>query len=449
MTAGLRPYPAMKNSGVQWLGNVPAHWEVFRAGHLLREVDVRSKTGTETHLSMSQRLGLVPSSEMEERRLVSESYVGAKLCEIDDLVLNRLKAHLGVFARASQPGLVSPDYTVLRAVSRDGTIAFLEYILRSLPCRTELRTRAKGLVEGFWRLYTDDFYQIKLSLPPISEQSAIVRFLDQADRRIRRYIRAKQKLIKLLEEQKQGILLRAVTRGLDPSVRLKPSGVEWLGDVPEHWAVKRLKWVTRLQRGYDLPADKRTRGSVPVVSSGGVIDTHSEARAQGPGVVMGRYGSTDAVFFMETDFWPHNTALFVTSFQGNDERWCYYLLRTISKADHSAKSAVPGVDRKDLFDIKVVVPPLKEQVAVARWIDDALAGLERTLEEEKRAIELIREYHTRLIADVVTGKLDVREAAAQLPSEVGESDWRDEANSEDAVEESPDDLDAVVAETEA
>jgi type I restriction enzyme S subunit len=249
MTADFRPYPATKDSGVEWLGNVPAHWNVFRAGRLLREVDVRSKTGTETHLSMSQRLGLVPSSEIEERRLVSESYISAKLCELDDLVLNRLKAHLGVFARVSQAGLVSPDYTVLRAVSRDATIAFLEHVLKSLPCRTELRMRAKGLVEGFWRLYTDDFYQIKLPVPPITEQAAIVRFIDHADRRIRRYIRNKQTLIKLLEEQKRAIIHRAVTRGFDAHVRRRPSGVGWIGDVPEHWETWQVRHFAAVGNG--------------------------------------------------------------------------------------------------------------------------------------------------------------------------------------------------------
>jgi type I restriction enzyme S subunit len=123
MIDGLKPYPVYNDAGAPWLGRVPKHWDVTRARNLLREMDVRSKTGAETHLSMSQRLGLVPSAEMEQRRLVSESSVGAKLCEIGDLVLNRLKAHLGVFARASQPGLVSPDYTVLRRISDSVAIA--------------------------------------------------------------------------------------------------------------------------------------------------------------------------------------------------------------------------------------------------------------------------------------------------------------------------------------
>ena len=260
----------------------------------------------------------------------------------------------------------------------------------------------------------------RLPLPPLSEQTAIVRFLDHVDRRIRRYIRAKQKLIPLLEEQKQVIIHQAVTGQIDvhtsqPYPAYKPSGVEWLGDVPAHWQVRRLKWVTRLQRGYDLPADQRVLGPFPVVSSGGFIGTHSESRCAGPGVVMGRYGSTDAIFFVEQDFWPHNTSLFVTHFQGNNPKWCYYLLASITKADHAGKSAVPGVDRKDLFQIVVPVPSVNEQWDVVNTIEVATRRLDEATSETHRAIDLLHEYRTRLIADVVTGKLDVREVAADLP----------------------------------
>src|SRR5258705_12059805 len=161
----LRPHPEMKASGVPWLGDVPSHWAVLRSKYAFREVDSRSTTGEETHLSMSQRLGLVPASQVE-KSLISESYIGGKLVEKDDLVLNRLKAHLGVFAYAKQSGLISPDYTVLRPAAR-ANVRFFEFVLKSPACRAELRTRAKGIVEGFWRLYTDDFYDIRVPIPPL------------------------------------------------------------------------------------------------------------------------------------------------------------------------------------------------------------------------------------------------------------------------------------------
>ena len=200
MTSELKPYPAMKDAGVEWLGEVPGHWDVLRTRNLLREVDLRSTTGEEQHLSMSQRLGLVPS-KMVDASLTSASYAGGKLCSPDDLVLNRLKAHLGVFALAKQPGVISPDYSVFRQ-RKPVEMAYLEKVLRSPACRGELYMRAKGIVEGFWRLYTDDFYGIRVPVPPDAEQAAIVRYLDHVDRRVRHAVRAKQRLITLLEEQK-------------------------------------------------------------------------------------------------------------------------------------------------------------------------------------------------------------------------------------------------------
>ncbi len=260
--------------------------------------------------------------------------------------------------------------------------------------------------------------QIPVLLPPPEEQAAIVRFLDHENRRIDRAIRAKKKLIALLNEQKQAIIHQAVTRGLDPSVPLKPSGIPWLGDIPQHWEVRRLKLVTSLQRGYDLPADQRTPGPYPVVSSGGIIGTHFELRAKAPGVVLGRYGSTSAIFYIESDYWPHNTSLFVTSFHGNLPKWCFYLLKSIPKDIYSGKSAVPGIDRKDLFDIAVPLPPVEEQRPIVQGLEDLIAGVNKTIERVFREIDLLREYRTRLTADVVTGKLDVRQSALHLPSEV-------------------------------
>ena len=145
MIADLKPYPAMKDSGVEWLGAVPEHWEVLRTKCFFSEIDKRSITGEETHLSMSQKMGLVPS-DMVQSSLTSESYKGGKLCEVEDLVLNRLKAHLGVFALAKQAGVISPDYSVFRKI-REMNTTYFELVLRSSACRHELRVRAKGIVD--------------------------------------------------------------------------------------------------------------------------------------------------------------------------------------------------------------------------------------------------------------------------------------------------------------
>lgn len=248
MIADLKPYSAYEDSGLPWLARMPGHWDTQRSKYLFRESDQRSVEGTEQRLSMSQRHGLIPSSQIEERRLVSESNVGGKLCEAGDLVLNRLKAHLGVVAVSPTRGVVSPDYTVLRPLGRTNHHYFCA-VYRSPHCGQELRRKAKGIVEGFWRLYTDDFYDIRVPVPPPEEQAAIVQFLDWANTRIERTIRAKRKVIALLSEQKQVVIYRAVTRGLDPHAPLKPTGLRWLGEIPEHWEVWRVSRFSRVGNG--------------------------------------------------------------------------------------------------------------------------------------------------------------------------------------------------------
>ena len=208
-----QPYPTYKASGVEWLGEVPAHWEVKRSRLLFKEVNVRSTTGKETHLSMSQTLGLVPS-HMVERTLTSESYVGGKLCEKGDLVLNRLKAHLGVFALAKQSGVISPDYSVFGKRS-SMEMEYFEQVFLLPALRSELRIRAKGIVEGFWRLYTDDLFDIRLPVPPVGEQKEIVDVLQGAAADIDSAIDHSHRQIELLREYRTRLIADVVTGKLD------------------------------------------------------------------------------------------------------------------------------------------------------------------------------------------------------------------------------------------
>jgi type I restriction enzyme S subunit len=213
VTCGLDPNVPLKPSGVPWLGDIPAHWEIRRAKYLFLEVDERSKEGKETHLAMSQRLGLVSSNQVESA-MRSESYAGAKLCREGDLVLNRLKAHLGVFALAKQVGVISPDYTVFRK-RVEISMQYYESVLRSSACRRELRIRAKGLVEGFWRLYTDDFYDIRLPVPPLDEQREIISAITAKTATLHvAIVRSEQEII-LLQEYRARLVADVVTGKLD------------------------------------------------------------------------------------------------------------------------------------------------------------------------------------------------------------------------------------------
>ncbi|NCB25727.1 MAG: restriction endonuclease subunit S [Bacteroidia bacterium] len=203
------------DSGVDWIGYIPSHWQVMRCKYLFRERDERSVDGNETHLSMSQKYGLVPDTQLDERRMLSASYAGGKLCYENDLVLNRLKAHLGVFALAPQHGVISPDYTVLIPNTEIILPSFGEAVLKSSKCRSELRIRVRGIIEGFWRLYTDDFYTIKLPIPSLYEQAAIMQYLAVQHKNTKTYEESIRNEIDTLHELRTCLISDVVTGQID------------------------------------------------------------------------------------------------------------------------------------------------------------------------------------------------------------------------------------------
>ena len=275
MIANLKPYPAMKDSGVPWLGAVPEHWTVKRGKALFHCVDVRSSTGEEELLTVSSERGVVPRSSATVTMFKAESYAGYKLCWPNDLVINSLWAWARGLGVARHHGIISSAYGVYRLrPSYTEYSAYVHDLVRSTPFNWELQVRSKGIWISRLQLTDEAFLGAPFPLPPSQEQSAIVRYLDHVDRRIRRYIRAKQKLIKLLEEQKQALIHQIVTRGLDPNVRLKPSGVEWLGDVPEHWEIHQLGRVGRFFKGVGGTKEDEVPSGVPCVRYGDLYMQH-------------------------------------------------------------------------------------------------------------------------------------------------------------------------------
>ena len=184
-----------------------------------------------------------------------------------------------------------------------------------------------------------------------------------------------------------------------------------VGVIPEEWEAIPLGAALRLQRGFDLPHRSRRNGSVPIISSSGILDTHDEARAHAPGVVTGRYGTIGEVFFVTEDFWPLNTTLFVSDFKGNVPLFLCYLLRRVDFASHSGKSGVPGVNRNDLHELVVPLPPLEEQRAIAT----ALSDVDALLTELDRLIAKKRDIKQAAMQQLLTGK-------TRLPGFDGE--WR-------------------------
>ena len=472
MIADLAPYPAYKDSVEPWLAKVPAHWEVKRGKDLFRCIDVRSETGQEELLTVSSERGVVPRSSATVTMFKAESYVGYKLCWPGDLVINSLWAWARGLGVSRHHGIVSSAYGVYRLrPPYTEYSAYIHQLVRSTPFNWELQVRSKGIWISRLQLTDEAFLGSPFPVPPAKEQAAMTRLLDHADRRIRRYIAAKKKLIDLLNEQQQAIIQSAVTRGLDPSASLKPSGVEWLGSVPEHWEVGplRRRWTVTDCKHLTVPfvEDGIPLASVREVQSFDLDLSTSRrttmdcyrtlvegGRAPRRGdVIYCRNVSVGAAAFVNTDA-PFAMGQDVCLIRSTDQnqRYLNYFLHSPTMGRQLAMLLVGSTFKRiNVADIKsliIAIPPRAEQDAITAHLDQELEHLDRPMSHARLQIDMMREYRTRLISDVVTGKLDVRDAAARLPEEADEAELLDDVSEIDEAEVEAD-LDIAVVEAEA
>jgi type I restriction enzyme S subunit len=356
-----------------------------------------------------------------------------------------MDAFAGAAGVSDSDGKGTPVYSVCEP-SPDANAYYFAYIVREMARSQWILALARGIRERSTDFrFEGGFGPQPVPLPPFTEQSAIVSFLNETDRRIQRFIRAKKKLIALLNEQKQAIIQRAVTRGLDTNVRLKPSGVEWMGDVPEHWEVWQVGHFGRVGNG-STPSRGNAAywhgGTYPWLNSSSVnrgrISSSSQfvtdvalrechlPRIQ-PGSLLvaitgqGKTRGTAASLAIEATINQHiayitpyrevvSPDFLLLAFSG-----AYRELRTISEDAGSTKGALTCYD---IAHFKILLPPLDEQKRIVSAVRLEIQGVEAAAGRAKLEGDILREYRTRLVADVVTGKLDVREAAARLPEEI-------------------------------
>jgi type I restriction enzyme S subunit len=447
---------------------VPEHWEVDNVKNLSRAGYKTFVDGDwiESPFIASEGIRLIQTGNIgvgayREKgfRYISQKTFDALGCTEfmpNDVLICRLGEPVGRACLAPQLGvrmITSVDVCILKP-RQDVTGAFVVYAMSSSQYLDWVGSLVRGSTRD--RVSRSMLGGFVIPVPPFREQSAIVRFLDHADRRIRRYIRAKQKLIKLLEEQKQAIIHRAVTRGLDPNVRLKPSGVEWLGDVPQHWEVRRLKQLSRILRGkfthrprndpslYDGPYPFIQTGDVARVrkviasftqtlNDRGLAVSKMFPRGTLVMTIAANIGDV-AVLDFEACF-PDSVVGFVP--QQNVERdFLFYVFRAMKPEllREAPVNTQGNLNVERIGSRAIALPSLAEQREIARTVEERTADLEQGISVARNEISLLREYRTRVIADVVTGKVDVRAAAASLPDEADDVGARDAVPEEDDID---------------
>ena len=460
MAPNPKSHTTYKPSGVEWFGDLPEHWEVRRlctvAEMRVSNVDKHTKEG-EFPVRLCNYVDVYKNNRIAQAMpfmsaTASQDEIERFRLERDDVLITKDSEawdDIGVPALVveSADDLISGYHLALMRPFKEILGAYLTRALESKAVAYQFHVRANGVTR--YGLTHAGIQSVRIPLPPLPEQRAIVRYLDYVDRRIRRYVAAKRKLIALLEEEKQAIVNRAVTRGLDPSVRLKPSGVEWLGDVPEHWEVRRLKTICGMKSGEGITAESiEAAGEYPVYGGNGLRGYASSYTHDGAFALIGRQGALCGnVHITRGQFWASEHAVVAALDVGHEIDWFGAILTAMNLNQYSIAAAQPGLAVERILNLYLPVPHLQEQKNIANHIEGATADIVAAIARARRQMELVQEYRTRLIADVVTGKLDVREAAAQLPDETDDQDPIEESGPlADGMDEALYDIDELAEE---
>jgi len=447
MIADLKPYSEYKASSQAWLGKIPQHWSLLPNRALFAEVKDRNHPNEEmlsvtiTRGIVRQKVLIEGSSKKDSSNLDKSAY---KLVQPRDIAYNKMRAWQGAIGASTLRGIISPAYVVMRLRKDDDLPYYFHHLYRTPQFAKEAERWSYGITSDMWSLRPEHFKMIYTPEPPPDEQAVIVRFLDWVNGRLDRTIRAKQQVIALLKEQKQVIIHRAVTRGLDPSVPLKPSDIFWLGDIPEEWKLCRLKLLVQVKDGtHDTPMYRQpgantyplitsrhiVRGTIQTDRANHISKDDYKAIIQRSNVtindiIMPMIGTIGNPCIVENTvpFAIKNVALFKTSTSKELlPAFLVYLLESPliqRQFDDLERGGVQGFVSLGVLR-NLLVPKLgrEDQAAIVSSLDTQLINVNTAISRLEREIELLREYRIRLVADVVTGKLDVREVAARLPEE--------------------------------
>lgn len=423
----MQRYDTYKDSGVKWLGEIPSHWEVNKAKYLWKESFSVSENGNEELLSVSQYDGITPAKGDSR----SESLQGYKIVSENDLVINIMLAWMGGLGVSKYNGIVSPAYCVYK-LTNDSNPKYLHYLYKTPLYLAEFARRSSGVIPSRWRMYTDDFGQVVSLLPPRKEQDAIVEYLDEKMAKIDAAIAQQQKMIDLLNERKQIIIDRAVTKGLNPNAKMKDSGVEWIGEVPEGWEVRRLGSLGEFSKGGNISRDDLQEYGKCAILYGDIYTKYNiqttivrnhisekvaekSVRISKGDILMTGSGETKEdigktiVYLGDEAFIGGDVILFRQ--QNNDSTFLSYALNSQYAKDYRYKESkgeiIVHIYASSLKRLFLALSPIDEQIKVVKYLDGQIDAIDSEIEVINNQIYLLQERKQIIINEVVTGKVKV------------------------------------------
>jgi type I restriction enzyme S subunit len=428
----MKAYSGYKDSGVEWLGEIPEHWECIRMKHLFKDHSEKNKPNEEL-LSVTQNQGVVPRSWVENRMVMpSGALESFKFIKKGDFAIS-LRSFEGGLEYCYHDGIISPAYTVLKT-KRKIADNYYKYLFKSFSFISEIQTSIVGIREGKNISYPELSYSF-LPVPVLEEQTAIANFLDDKTAKIDQAIAIKEQQIALLKERKQIIIQEAVTKGLEKTVKMKDSGVEWIGTIPEHWEVKRLKYILKSQgrigfKGYttsDLVDEGHGAlalgathmnwdGSIildePVFISWKKYYESPEIMVRKDNILIVQRGSTcGKVALVDKDFGPTtiNPSLVLLKEIRENSDFVFLGIKVVLSGilNIVSNTAIPMLSQFQINNIQIAIPAINEQIMIVNYVKKQSTKIDQAVSIKEQEIEKLKEYKVSLIDAVVTGKVKV------------------------------------------
>lgn len=424
-------YESYKDSGVDWLGKIPSDWDLLKVKNIFRLVMKFAPKNNDCELlSVYTDIGVKPRKELEERGNRATTTDGYLIVEKGDIVVNKLLAWMGAIGLSDYDGVTSPAYDVLKPKMPIEGI-FYHLLFRSPQCTSELKRHSRGIMDMRLRLYFDKFGDVVVPYPNIEVQKKIVSFLAEKTAQIDQAIALKQQQIEKLNEYKQIVIQNAVTKGLNPNAPMKDSGVEWIGDIPEHWDVKKLKNVSKVVLGKMICNEKTGNMKLkPYLKSKNIqwlkVDLNSVDemwftpkememyRLKQGDLVLSEGGEVGKTCIWNNDLeecYIQNSAHKVTFENKQNSKYYLYLFFSLGKQGQFEKIvnrvSIGHLTKEKLINTFVFCPPLSEQNEIVKLIDDYLIKFNEIINCYETQIDRLKEYKNILINQAVTGKIKI------------------------------------------
>lgn len=402
-------YAKMKDSGIEWVGMIPATWDVFPAGGVFDEVKEKNVNNQYSN-PFSFRYGEIVDKKIagEIDESVEETLSAYRVVSPNTIMINGLNLNYDFISQrvaiVREKGIITSAYLAVQPDEGRIVPRFVLYLLKAYDYRQVFHGVGSGIRKT---LKFQDFKSIKIVAPSLTEQTAIASYLDAQCAKIDEIIAQAKASMEDYKQWKASIIYEAVTKGLDPNVEMKDSGIEWIGRMPAHWTAPALKHLCTMQAGKNLISEQiSTSGQYPVYGGNGQRGYYSDYNANGNFLLVGRQGALCGnVHYVSGKFWATEHAVVTTPSKITNIRYLYYLLIAMDLNQYASNSAAqPGLSVGNILTVKTLLPPIGEQVRISEFLDNGCPKIDEVITEKQSLIDDLESYKKSLIYEVVTGK---------------------------------------------